>query len=155
MNAVDARPGARPAEGTDEAARLYLALGRLWRTLRRDAREAVISHGGLSALACLVADGPQRPGALAEAEGVTAPAMTRVVNSLESLGYVVRRPDPDDGRATVVAATEEGEALVLQGRAARLLALQDRFDRLDPDARAALTGALDALEQLTAEPDRG
>jgi DNA-binding MarR family transcriptional regulator len=134
---------------TEEVARLYLAVGRLNRALRRDARDAVVAHGGLSALASLIQDGPQRPSTLAQVEGVTAPAMTRVLNSLEGLGYVVRRPDPDDGRATVVAATPAGEALVLHGRAARLEALQGRFERLSPEGRAALGTALGALEELT------
>jgi DNA-binding MarR family transcriptional regulator len=137
----------------EETARLYLAVGRLNRALRRDAREAVIGHGGLSALASLIADGPQRAGALAKVEGITAPAMTRILNSLERLGYVERRPDPADGRASVVAATEAGESLVLHGRSARLEALQDRLDRLPSPERVALIRALTSLEQLTEGPN--
>lgn len=136
---------------TDDIGRLYLAIVRLNRALRRDVREALVGHGGLSALATLITDGPQRPGTLAQLEGVTAPAMTRIVNSLERLGYVVRRPDPDDGRAAVVAATDEGETLFRQGRAARMRAMQARVDRLDPAQRETLAAALDALEQLTEE----
>lgn len=134
---------------TDDSARLYLAVGRLWRALRQDAREAVVGHGALSALATLIQDGPQRPSALAQAEGVSAPAMTRIVTYLESLGYVERGPDPADGRATVVVATPEGEAVVLQGRAARLRALRERFDRLDDEQRRALVSAVAALESLS------
>ena len=141
-------PTTNPA---DDTARLYLAIGRLSRALRRDSRDALIGHGGLSALASLIADGPQRAGALAEVEGVTAPAMTRILSSLESLGYAARTPDPTDGRASVIAATPEGEALVLHGRAARLQALQERLDRLDDTSRQALVDALSALELLTEE----
>jgi DNA-binding MarR family transcriptional regulator len=137
---------------SEDSARLYLAVGRLWRTLRQDAREGVVGHGALSALATLVQDGPQRLGTLAQAEGVSAPAMTRIVGYLEKLGYVVRSPDPDDGRATVVAATDEGEAVLLQGRAARLQALHERFERLAPESREALVRAVDALEELSDEP---
>lgn len=133
--------------------RLYLALGRLNRALRRDAREATIGHGGLSALATLIADGPQRAGALAETEGVTAPAMTRIVNSLVDLGYVARTPDPADGRAQLVAATAAGTELVLQKRAVRLHALQQRLDQLGAAERAAVSAALDALERLTSGPN--
>jgi DNA-binding MarR family transcriptional regulator len=135
----------------DDTARLYLAIGRLNRALRRDARIALIGHGGLSALASLITDGPQRAGTLAQVEGVSAPAMTRIVNSLESLGYVVRRPDPADGRASVIAATDEGEALVLHGRAARLQALEGRLSKLTPEQRAAVADALDGLEALTSD----
>jgi DNA-binding MarR family transcriptional regulator len=132
--------------------RLYLALGRLNRALRRDARDATIGHGGLSALATLIADGPLRAGSLAETEGITAPAMTRILNSLEELGYVDRTPDPADGRAQLVAATPTGTELVLQKRAVRLRALQQRLDRLSAEERAAVAGALAALEDLTGGP---
>jgi len=134
-----------------ETARLYLALGRLNRALRRDAREALVGHGGLSALATLIADGPQRAGSLAAAEGVTAPAMTRILNSLEEQGYVVRRPDRADGRASVVEATAAGQALVTTGRSARLRARQNRLDALPGEQRALLVDALAALENLGAD----
>jgi DNA-binding MarR family transcriptional regulator len=133
---------------TSEAARLYLALGRISRTLRRDARDAVIGHGGLSALATLIAEGPQRAGTLAETEGITAPAMTRILNSLEEQGYVARRPDPADGRASLVEATAEGRDLVLHGRAVRLGALEVRLAALAPAERARIVAALPALEGL-------
>ncbi|MFL6155917.1 MAG: MarR family winged helix-turn-helix transcriptional regulator [Marmoricola sp.] len=133
--------------------RLYLAVGRLNRALRRDARDATIGHGGLSALATLIEQGPQRAGALAEIEGITAPAMTRIVNSLVELGYVERTPDPADGRAQLVAATAAGTDLVQHKRAVRLRALQDRLDRLSADERATVTIALAALEDLTSGPN--
>jgi len=133
--------------------RLYLALGRLNRALRRDARDATIGHGGLSALATLIETGPQRAGALAETEGITAPAMTRILNSLEDLGYVERTPDPADGRAQLVAATPVGTELVLQKRAVRLHALSARLDRLSDAERAAVSSALGALEELTSGPN--
>jgi len=133
--------------------RLYLAVGRLNRALRRDARDAAIGHGGLSALATLIEQGPQRAGTLAEIEGITAPAMTRIVSSLVELGYVERTPDPADGRAQLVAATAAGTDLVQQKRAVRLRALQDRLDRLSDDERATVTSALGALEDLTGGPN--
>lgn len=142
-----------PGPGSDRTTRLYLAVGRLNRALRRDAREALIGHGGLSALASLLQDGPQRSGELAQVEGITAPAMTRILNSLESLGYVARTPDPADGRAHLVTATDAGADLVLRGRAARLRALEERLGRLDPEQQRTLDAALEALEQLTSGPN--
>ena len=134
-----------------EVARLYFAVGRISRALRRDARKAVVGHGGLSALATLITEGPQRAGALAEAEGITAPAMTRILNSLEEQGYVARRPDPADGRATLVETTAAGRSLVLSGRAVRLRALQRRLDALTEGDRALVLTALSALEGLAVE----
>ena len=133
---------------TAAVARLYVALGRLTRAMRRESSEALVGHGALSALAVLTSEGPQRAGTLAETEGVSAPAMTRILNSLDELGYVVRRPDPEDGRASVVEATRPGRELVTSGRALRLRALQQRLAALPDDERAALLAALPVLEKL-------
>ena len=137
----------------DDSARLYLAMIRLNRALRRDSREAAVGHGGLSALATLIAEGPQRAGTLAQTEGITAPAMTRILNFLESLGFVARTTDPADGRAQLVAATEAGQALVVEGRSARLRAVQERYERLAPSSQQAIVDALAALEELTSGPN--
>jgi DNA-binding MarR family transcriptional regulator len=137
-----------PSASNDEVVRLYRALARITRSLRRGNAEATIGHGALSALATLVADGEQRAGRLAEIEGISAPAVTRLLNYLEENGYVARRPDPRDRRASVVVATDAGRAQVLSGRAERLRALQTRCDGLSPEERARLLDALPALEAL-------
>ena len=152
---LDVTTPADSGDSGEDSARLYLAMIRLNRALRRDAPEASVGHGGLSALATLIADGPQRAGTLAQVEGLPAPAMTRVLNYLESLGYVARTTDPADGRAQRVEATPEGNALVLEGRSARLRAVQERFDRLPRASQDAIVHALDALEQLTEGSNAG
>jgi len=134
---------------SEDVARLYLAVGRLSRALRRDAPDAAVGHGALSVLATLLQAGPQRLGALAELEGVSAPAMTRIVASLEQLGHVRRTPDPADGRAHLVALTESGDGLVAHGRSQRLVALAHRLERLTPEARDRLMAAVTDLEALS------
>ncbi|RNM13811.1 MarR family winged helix-turn-helix transcriptional regulator [Nocardioides pocheonensis] len=137
-----------PDDVGGDTIRLYRALVRITRSIRRDAREIPIGHGALSALATLVTDGPQRAGTLAETEGVSAPAMTRLLKFLEDQAYVARRADPDDGRATLLAATQAGEDLVRSGRAARLRGLEDRLAALPDDQLELLLAALPALEAL-------
>src|SRR5581483_9113992 len=46
-----------------------------------------------------------RPSVLAERAGIGKPAMGELVDELERLGYVERRPDPADRRARLVVAT--------------------------------------------------
>ena len=41
---------------------------------------------------------------------MTKQAMGQLVDHLEDGGYVTREPDPDDGRAKLVGAHEEGRA---------------------------------------------
>lgn len=130
-----------------DATRLYVALGRLTRSLRREVA-APVSHGVLSALVTVVKEGPLRAGELAGREGVAPPSMTKVVTSLEQAGYVERVPDPEDGRAALISATAAGRRLVESTRKLRLHGLARRIDELDPELAAALTAALPALEAL-------
>src|SRR3954465_9785210 len=100
--------GKAPTSTADDvAARLYVAVGRLVRVLRRTGT-AQVSPGAFSALGALSAAGPLRPGDLAGREGVAAPTMTRIVAGLEEAGYVRRAPDPQDGRAVLVDLTDAG-----------------------------------------------
>lgn len=138
-----------PATVEVDATRLYVALGRISRSVRRDATAGQVGHGALSVLATLSTDGPQRLGALAAVEGVSPPSLTRIIGSLEDLGHVRRTPDPDDGRASIVSATESGQDLVVAGRAERLAALAARIARLDPETRRVLVAAVPALERLS------
>lgn len=133
---------------TEAVARLYLALGRINRVLRRDARDAPVGHGALSALATVSGAGPMRLGELAESEGISPASMSRIVTSLERLGHVQRRADPDDGRAFFVEPTASGRQLVEAGRAARMQALGARVDALSPEQREILLKALPVLEAL-------
>jgi DNA-binding MarR family transcriptional regulator len=55
--------------------------------------------------------GPQRQTDLVEELGTDSAGITRIVHRLEEAGYVRRRPDRDDRRATLVETTEAGEAL--------------------------------------------
>ncbi len=132
------------------AARLYLAMGRLARVLRRIGA-GDLGPGTFSALATLARSGPMRLGDLAAREGVAPPTLTRIVAALEDSGLVVRETDPGDRRAVRVAATDEGAALTAGVRSSRSVALRDRMLALSEADRAALLAALPALEALAAD----
>ncbi|MCM2419354.1 MarR family transcriptional regulator [Streptomyces sp. RKAG293] len=55
--------------------------------------------------------GPQRQAELIKLLDLDPSTVTRMVQRLEQSGLVTRRPDPDDGRAVLVEATEDGHAL--------------------------------------------
>lgn len=67
-----------------------------------------IEPAGFVVLFRLVCDGPMRSGALAEAVNSDASTVSRQVAQLVERGLVVRTADPDDGRATVLQATDYG-----------------------------------------------
>jgi DNA-binding MarR family transcriptional regulator len=55
--------------------------------------------------------GPQRQTDLGAELGTDSAGTTRIVHRLEEAGFVARRPDPADRRATLVGTTPAGEAL--------------------------------------------
>lgn len=55
---------------------------------------------------------------LARGANITPQAMGELVDELEDLGYVERRPDPTDRRAKLIVLTERGRACVAAGMAA-------------------------------------
>ncbi len=62
----------------------------------------------ISAIYLLAAGGPIRPSTLAALHHVSAPTASRLIEKLSAAGLVLRTPDPQDSRATLVALTPEG-----------------------------------------------
>ena len=52
--------------------------------------------------------GPTRPGDLARNLRVSAAAVSKLTDRLVRGGYALRRPDPDDARASLITLTEAG-----------------------------------------------
>lgn len=92
----------------------------------------------------LLIDGPASPTDLAAGLGLTTGAMTKVLDRLQSAGYVSRAPDPADRRRITVAANPEGLAAVAapytQMGEAMSRYLEDRGD----DELAAILGFMRA-----------
>jgi DNA-binding MarR family transcriptional regulator len=129
------------------ATQLERRVARVTQLLRANAR----SRSGVAALLTLRRlddEGPLRITDLAAAELVAQPTMTGIVRRLEQDGLVARTPDPLDARASRIALTDAGRDELAAVRGARAAVLQERLDRLDADARAALEAALDPLDQL-------
>jgi len=146
----DQAAGDSPVLAADLAADLRLAVGRLSRRLRQHSVGG-LSPSQVSAMASLDCHGPVPIGRLSRLEGVTAPTMTRIVDRLEQQALVVRRLDPADGRAAVVAMTAEGTSALSRLRHERTAFLAERLADLGPADIAALTAALPALRLLAGE----
>jgi len=102
----------------------------------------------LSAMAVLLNSGDQLMGQLAAQEKVQPPSMTRIVNSLEARGYVVRRPEPRDHRQCLVALTDSGRGVLLANRRRRDQWLAVRIAELDPADREILRRAVRVLDKV-------
>ena len=91
------RTRTNPVDASAVATRLNSAAIHLLRRLHREDAALGLSSTRLSALSVLVLGGPRTLGQLADAEGVTAPSMTRLVTAMEADG-LVERTRSGDGR---------------------------------------------------------
>jgi len=130
----------------DVAARLHSASIRLLRTLRREDDGSGLSAPRLSALSVVVFAGPMSLAALAAAEQVKPPTMSRIVDALVELGLVTRVAKPGDRRSVEIAATGEGVQLLNAGRERRVRALVERLGKLADSERRALARGVEILE---------
>lgn len=134
--------------GEQMAERLHSAAIHLLRRLRREDDASGLTAPRLSALSVIVFGGPLTLGALALAEQVRPPTMTRIVAALEGRKLVVREPSPDDGRVTLVRATPAGRLLLEEGRTRRTSVLARQLTALPATDLAVLEQAVAILEQL-------
>jgi DNA-binding MarR family transcriptional regulator len=134
------------------AGRLRLAMAGLNGRLRKDWPDD-LTPSRLSALATIAAGEPLAVGELAKRMAVSTPTVSHIVDALDKLGLIARRPDPHDRRICRLATIPAGDDLLeeLSRHATGLLA--DRIHQLPPAQQVALDAALPALEALAAAPE--
>ena len=130
------------------ADRLHSAAIHLLRRLRVEDKAIGLTGPRASALSVIVFRGPIAMGALADAEQVRAPTMTRLVTSLEKAGLVRRVSDRDDGRVQLVEATAAGRRLLNKGRARRVERLMGGIAHLGDEEQRVLARAAELMERL-------
>jgi len=126
---------------------LARAVARLNRRLRQE-RRSDLTPTQLSVLGTVQRLGPATPGQVAAGERVQPPSMTRTLAGLVELGFVVRQPDPDDGRQVLVSVSAEGEAALAAERERRDAWLHEQLQLLGADERRLLADAAVLLERL-------
>ncbi|MFD4567028.1 MarR family winged helix-turn-helix transcriptional regulator [Streptomyces sp. NPDC058467] len=115
MTSRQPRRGGAPsatAAGSGPISNALIRVTRLHVIQARQLFRAVGLHPGHELLLMHLWDtGPQRQADLAVVFDTDSAAMTRTVQRLERAGFVRRRPDPNDGRATLVETTAAGNGL--------------------------------------------
>lgn len=135
-----------PGLGTDGDDELVVALnheisrhGRLLHVMKGQMATLVpqgLDMAAFSLLFTLVRCGPARQGELAGLALLDPSTVSRHVAQLARAGYVQRRPDPEDGRAVQLVATEAGDALAAEiGRRRELMIRQALADWAPDDLR--------------------
>jgi DNA-binding MarR family transcriptional regulator len=134
-------------DSTRLASELRLVLGHLMRRLRVEHRFS-LSQGAV--LGRLDREGTRSIGDLASAERVRPQSMAQTIADLEAEGLIARRPDPADGRRTLVALTEQGRETLeadrrqREGWLARAIA-----EDLSPAEQELLARATSLLQRLS------
>jgi DNA-binding MarR family transcriptional regulator len=99
----------------------------------------------------LVKDGARRAGSLAEAVHSDPSTISRQIGHLVRLGLVERTADPVVGRATLLAATEEGRRVFEENRRIRNERIAEMLERWSVDDRRALS---ELLTRFTSDFER-
>ena len=89
-----------------------------------------------------------RIGDLAQRERVAQPTMTSLLHRLEGEGWLTRRPDPSDGRATLIAITSRGRAALTDFRSAAAERVRPGLEQLPDADLATLARAAELLRDL-------
>ena len=123
----------------------------LVRYARRADESLGVPPARLSALSVLVFGGDRTITELAEAEQVSRPTISRVVDGLESMGLARRVPNPDDARSVRIRATTKGRRVMERGRRARVDRLTAVLDAVPAADLPAVENGLRALRHALAE----
>jgi DNA-binding MarR family transcriptional regulator len=132
------------------AAELRISGGKLVRRLREQSHAGDFTSSQKSVLLRLDRDGPTTVSALARAEGIRPQSMRVTVAALEAMKAIAGRPDPADGRQTLVDLTPAFRKTLKASRAAKedwlVHALQTQ---LSPAEQSELASAVKLLQRLT------
>ncbi|MCH5674336.1 MarR family winged helix-turn-helix transcriptional regulator [Streptomyces gilvus] len=131
-----------------EAARIRRGVIRLNRRLRQERGDGCLSPNQLSVLGHLHRHGPSTPGEVAAAERQRPQSLTRVFAELETEGLILRAPDPNDRRQSVLSLTEAGRLAVEDDMAERDMWLARALGTLGETERGVLALAAEVMERL-------
>ena len=141
---------AENAQLSEVAAEVTKAMTRLRARLRSESAPAQMpwTWSQLSTLGRLVDEGPSTASVLAQAEHVRRQSMAETLAALRDHGLIVTEPDPEDGRKTLVSASE-GRELITKMPAARETWLADAMRQLlPPEEVRVLLQAAQIMERV-------
>lgn len=144
--------GLQMARSAALATELRAVFGRLKRKLREQVGDGDLTSAQISVLLRLEREGPRTTSNLARLEGMRPQSMGSVIAPLLEAGLVSGRPDPADGRQTLLSLTGSCRKWVEEGRAARQDWLTRMIQaRLSGEEQSKLAEAVELLKRLAAD----
>lgn len=146
---VKSSPTSEAPSAAALAGELRISLGKLIRRVREQAHPGDFTSAQKSVLLRLDRDGPATVSALARVESVRPQSMRITVAGLEAMGAIKGKPDPTDGRQTLIDLTPRLRKTLKESRAAKddwlVRALQAQ---LSPQEQGELAAAVKLLQRL-------
>jgi homoprotocatechuate degradation regulator HpaR len=139
---------ARPPYRLSLAGTLLAAREAVMSPIRPVLRDAGLTEQQWRVLRVLVDQGDTDASGLAQAGILHAPSVTRILKDLIDRGLVVRTPDAEDGRRSIIAATDQGRLLLEATAQKTSVILQGYADSFGPERLAALQFELRELSEL-------
>lgn len=134
------------------AEELRVLVGRLKRRLREHGSLGDLTPSQVAVIVHLERQGPATVTALARLEGMRPQSMGAIIAALQADGLIEGRPDPQDGRQTILSITDSCREQVRIGRAARQDWLARNLQaKLTTTEQERLRDAVELLKRL-AEP---
>jgi len=135
----------------ETAVRLAVAVKRLQARIREEAgvTSTGLSVAQVSIFSRLVHEGPVTAASLAAAEHVSQQAIAQSLAGMKAGGLVSVKPDPADGRKSLLEVTAAGHALyetILASRDDWLIRAIE--SAVNPDERTSLDQGIEMLERL-------
>lgn len=124
------------------------AVARLYRRIRADKANEVISDSYRAVLKLLVSCGPHTLRELSDHERVTPPSMNQTINGLEQLGLLIRQRHPTDGRKVMLVATPAGATLIDETRRRRHQWFSAKLEELSDGERRTLEAASQIIARI-------
>lgn len=137
-------------EATQLARELRYLVGRLRRRIKEAADTLELTPSQWTVVSRLERDGPATASELAAAERVRPQSIAANVAALDERGWLVRTPDPADGRKQLLSLSGAARAGISGVRQAREEWLSRALeDNLTAEERAVVAEALTLLARLT------
>ncbi|WAP51561.1 MarR family transcriptional regulator [Arthrobacter sp. ATA002] len=133
------------------AEELITEVFRLQRELRCVAQRSTDPRGpgtALQAVLRLIGEQPEiRATELAQKLGIGAAGLSRHISELVDMGYVCRRPHPEDGRAYLISLTPAGSRAVAEEMRRRSALLQEMLADWTNEEASLASGSLAKLTE--------